>query len=137
MEEKKFDINSLIGFVLLGAIVLWWMYSNQPTPEEKLEAEKNKIESVEQTTVTSTLTDSTKKSEIITQATDSLSLVKAQGQLGVFAYSATLPSAKEDGETVLENDLLKLVISNKGGQIKEALLKKYVTYDSLPLYMVK
>lgn len=137
MEEKKFDINSLIGFVLLGAIILWWMYSNQPTPEEKLEAEKNKIENVEQTTVTSTLTDSTKKSEIITQATDSLSLVKAQGQLGVFAYSATLPSAKEDGETVLENDLLKLVISNKGGQIKEALLKKYVTYDSLPLYMVK
>ena len=137
MEEKKFDINSLIGFVLLGAIVLWWMYSNQPTPEEKLEAEKNKIENAEQTTVTPTLTDSTKKSEIITQATDSLSLVKAQGQLGVFAYSATLPSAKEDGETVLENDLLKLVISNKGGQIKEALLKKYVTYDSLPLYMVK
>ncbi len=137
MEEKKFDINSLIGFVLLGAIVLWWMYSNQPTPEEKLEAEKNKIENVEKATVTSTLTDSTKKSEIITQATDSLSLVKAQGQLGVFAYSATLPSAQEDGETVLENDLLKLVISNKGGQIKEALLKNYVTYDSLPLYMIK
>lgn len=137
MEEKKFDINSLIGFVLLGAIVLWWMYSNQPTPEEKLEAEKNKIENVEKATITSTLTDSTKKSEIITQATDSLSLVKAKGQLGVFAYSATLPSAKEDGETVLENDLLKLVISNKGGQIKEALLKNYVTYDSLPLYMIK
>lgn len=137
MEEKKFDINSLIGFVLLGAIVLWWMYSNQPTPEEKLEAEKNKIENVEKATVTSTLTDSIKKSEIITQATDSLSLVKAKGQLGVFAYSATLPSAKKDGETVLENDLLKLVISNKGGQIKEALLKNYVTYDSLPLYMIK
>ena len=137
MEEKKFDINSLIGFVLLGAIILWWMYSNQPTPEEKLEAEKNKIENVEQTTVTSTLTDTTKSSEIITQATDSLSLVKAQGQLGVFAYSATLPSVQEDGETVLENDLLKLIISNKGGQIKEALLKNYVTYDSLPLYMIK
>ena len=137
MEEKKFDINSLIGFVLLGAIVLWWMYSNQPTPEEKLEAEKNKIENVEQTTTTSTLTDTTKKSEIITQTTDSLSLVKAQGELGAFAYSATLPSAKEDGETVLENDLLKLVISNKGGQIKEALLKNYVTYDSLPLFMIK
>jgi len=137
MEEKKFDINSLIGFVLLGAIILWWMYSNQPTPEEKLEAEKNKIEKIENTTVPSILTDSTKKSEIITQTTDSLSLVKARGQLGVFAYSTTLSSAKEDGETVLENDLLKLVISNKGGQIKEALLKKYVTYDSLPLYMVK
>ncbi|HEY9168128.1 MAG TPA: membrane protein insertase YidC [Lutibacter sp.] len=137
MEEKKFDINSLIGFVLLGAIVLWWMYSNQPTLEEKLEAEKNKIENVVKETRNSPLTDSTSNPNVITQATDSLSLVKAQGQLGVFAYSATLPSAKEDGETVLENDLLKLVISNKGGQIKEALLKKYVTYDSLPLYMVK
>ncbi|MDO9138323.1 MAG: membrane protein insertase YidC, partial [Lutibacter sp.] len=69
MEEKKFDINSLIGFVLLGAIILWWMYSNQPTPEE-LEAKKNKIENVEQTTDTPTLTDTTKSSEIITQATD-------------------------------------------------------------------
>ncbi len=137
MEEKKFDINSLIGFVLLGAIILWWMWSNQPTPEEKLEAEKNKIENVEKTNVTSPLTDSTSNPNIITQATDSLSLVKAQGQLGVFAYSATLSSAKEEGETVLENDLLKLIISNKGGQIKEALLKKYVTYDSLPLYMIK
>ncbi|MFA5296781.1 MAG: membrane protein insertase YidC [Lutibacter sp.] len=136
MEEKKFDINSLIGFALLGAIILWWMYSSQQTPEEKLEAEKNKIENVQKETITSTLTDSTTNSEIITQATDSLSLVKAQGKLGVFAYSATLPSAKDE-ETVLENDLLKLVISNKGGQIKEALLKKYVTYDSLPLYMIK
>ena len=30
-----------------------------------------------------------------------------------------------------------MIISNKGGQIKEALIKNYVTYDSLPLYMVK
>ncbi len=34
MEEKKFDINSLIGFVLLGAIMIWYFYTNQPTPEE-------------------------------------------------------------------------------------------------------
>ena len=34
MEEKKFDLNSLIGFVLLGAIMLWYFYNNQPTPEE-------------------------------------------------------------------------------------------------------
>ena len=34
MEEKKFDLNSLIGFVLLGAIMIWYFYMNQPTPEE-------------------------------------------------------------------------------------------------------
>ena len=34
MEEKKFDLNSLIGFVLLGAIMIWYFYNNQPTPEQ-------------------------------------------------------------------------------------------------------
>jgi len=103
MEEKKFDLNSLIGFVLLGAIMLWWMYTNQPTPEE-LEAEKNKkTEQVQEETITSNNTSTNSTVEIV-QATDSLSLVKAQTQLGAFAYSATL----EDKETVLENDLLKI-----------------------------
>ena len=34
MEQKKFDSTSLIGMLLLGAIMLWYMYTNQPTPEE-------------------------------------------------------------------------------------------------------
>jgi YidC/Oxa1 family membrane protein insertase len=132
MEEKKFDINSLIGFVLLAAIMLWWMYSNQPTPEE-LEAEKNKkTEQVQEETSTSISNKATDYSTT-KQVTDSLSLAKAQSQLGVFAYNASLVNE----ETTLENDLLKLVISNKGGQIKEALIKNFVTYDSLPLYMIK
>lgn len=134
MEEKKFDFNSLIGFVLLGAIMIWWMYTNQPTPEE-IEADKIKQEQVQEQT-TSTDTAEVTTSDIIVQPNDSIALVKAQGQLGSFAYSASLPSAS-NGETVLENDLLRLVISNKGGQIKEALVKKHVTHDSLPLYIVK
>jgi len=135
-DKKKFDINSLIGFVLLGAIMLWWMYTNQPTPEE-LEAEKNKqTEQVQEETNPFNNSNTLTNSVITVQPNDSLSLAKAQGQLGNFAYSATLPSAT-DTETVLENDLLKLTISNKGGQIKEALLKNYVTYDSLPLYIIK
>ena len=135
MEDKKFDFNSLIGFVLLGAIMLWWMYTNQPTPEE-LEAEKKaKTEQVQKETEenSATTADFKNTSETIVQATDSLSLVNAQVQLGSFAYSATLSNA----ETVLENEVLKLVISNQGGQIKEALIKNFVTYDSLPLYMIK
>ena len=135
MEEKKFDINSLIGFVLLGAIMIWWMYTNQPTPEE-LAAEKAKTEQVQEATQTATSTTLIDSAAAITQVTDSLSFEKAKGELGAFAYSASLPSAANN-ETVLENDLIKLVISNKGGQIKEALIKKYVTHDSLPLYIVK
>jgi len=134
MEEKKFDFNSLIGFVLLGVIMVWWMYTNQPTPEE-LEAEKNKqTEQVQEETNNKPTTTYPERNVAV--ASDSLSLLNAQKELGSFAYSASLPSAN-DGETVLENDLLKLIISNKGGQIKEALIKNYVTYDSLPLYIVK
>ena len=43
MEEKKFDLNSLIGFVLIGAILVYMLYLQQPTPEE-IEAEKQKTE---------------------------------------------------------------------------------------------
>ena len=46
MEEKKFDINSILGFVLIGAILIWVMYNNQPT-EEEIKAEKAKQEQVE------------------------------------------------------------------------------------------
>ena len=46
MEEKKFDKQSIIGFLLIGAILLFMLWQNQPTPEE-LAAEKAKQEQVE------------------------------------------------------------------------------------------
>lgn len=133
MEEKKLDLNSIIGFVLIGAIMLWWMYSNQPTPEElKAKAETEQV----QKDSTSTQLKDTTKTELTNVTNDSLSLAQAKNALGNFAYSASLPSAT-DNETVLENKVLKLVIANKGGYIKEALIKNFVTYDSLPLYLIK
>ena len=47
MEEKKFDLNSIIGFVLIFGILLYMLYQNQPTPEELAEQEKEKQEQVE------------------------------------------------------------------------------------------
>ncbi|RUA13366.1 MAG: membrane protein insertase YidC, partial [Flavobacteriia bacterium] len=46
MEEKKLDINSIIGFVLIFGILIFMFYQNQPTPEE-LEAQKAEQEQVE------------------------------------------------------------------------------------------
>jgi YidC/Oxa1 family membrane protein insertase len=135
MEEKKFDFNSLIGFGLLFLIMIWWMYTNQPTPEELAAEKKAKAEEVQKEAEQNTSTTANYKdtTSTVIQATDSLSLANAQAQLGSFAYSATLTNA----ETVLENELIKLVIANQGGQIKEALIKNFVTYDSLPLYIIK
>ena len=133
MEEKKFDLNSLIGFVLLGAIMVWWMYTNQPTPEElKAKAETEQI----QKNFVAEQTKNEEETAVIAIVNDTISLKNAQNALGNFAYSALLPSATNT-ETVLENNVLKLVIENKGGYIKEALIKNFVTYDSLPLYLIK
>lgn len=43
MEQKKFDFNSLIGFLLIGGILIWMLYLNKPT-EEEIQAEKAKTE---------------------------------------------------------------------------------------------
>jgi YidC/Oxa1 family membrane protein insertase len=142
MEEKKFDLNSIIGFVLIGGILIWMLYQNQPTPEE-LEAEKAKAEQVE---TEKTISESEAKKEVsLDVATtelaqnntgDSLDLENSKNRFGSFAYSSTLASAA-DATTVIENDVLSLTVSNKGGYITEARLKKFVTYDSIPIYLIR
>ena len=34
MEEKKLDLNTIIGFVLIGAILLFMLWQQQPSAEE-------------------------------------------------------------------------------------------------------
>ena len=134
MEEKKFDLNSAIGFVLLGAIMLWYLYSNQPTPEElqEKEAKQEQVEEITKSTPASSISEPV----LNNFGTDSLALSKAQSVLGVFGYGATLPSA-EVGTTTLENDLVRIEVANLGGQITEVELKNYKTFDQKPLYIIK
>lgn len=122
MEEKKFDPNSLIGFVLIFGILLWIMYQNKPS-EAELAAEKAKKELVVKEEAKQQ--QGTAKLAAAPVATnDTLQLAKLQKTLGSFAYSATLPSAKEEFTTI-ENKLVKLKIANKGGYIAEATLKNF------------
>ncbi len=140
MEEKKFDINSLIGFVLLGAIMLWYFYSSQPTPEElakqKIEQVQDSIQKAQQVVEQPKIVEEKNNNSIIASPTDTLAFAQAQNRLGAFAYSAGLPSAKAQ-ETILENDLLKIKVSNLGGQITEVLIKEFKTYDQKPVYLIK
>jgi len=139
MEEKKFDLNSLIGFVLLGAIMIWYFYNNQPTPEQIATQKAEQVQdSINRLSPVSNANDAIVQSPENTtvRPTDSLSYAQTQNRLGAFAYSASLPSAK-DNETLLENELVSIKVSNKGGQITEVLLKKYTNYNKLPLYIIK
>lgn len=145
MEEKKFDLNTIIGFLLIGGILLFMLWQNQPTPEE-LEAQKLAKEKYEQ------LENDKKTSEVINQKditlenasnhiginklSDSIGISKLQNILGSFAYSGALPSAK-DATTIIENKVLKLTVSNKGGYIVEAELKDQTIYDGTPVFLIK
>ncbi len=123
MEEKKLDLNTIIGFTLIFGIVIWMMYRNQPTPEEQ--AAKAKQEQVEKNAKAKEVTTKELAQPILdTTVADSSQIAKLQGTLGQFAYSATLPSAKNDFTTI-ENELVRIKVANKGGYIVEASLKKF------------
>ena len=118
MEEKKFDVKSIIGFVLIFILLLWVMNNNRPTQEElaKRKAEQEQAAAAknpQNNTATAATTD-----------------------LGAFAYGNAQATAK-DGVTVIENKDVKLTINNKGGDLKEVLLKQFKTYESMPVYLIK
>lgn len=141
MEDKKFDLNSLIGFLLIGGILIWMLYLNKPS-EEEIQAEKEKTEAAareaaaaEKSTQEIPVEKAAEEMAVV-NAQDSLGYQKLQNRLGSFAYSGTLVSAT-DATTVLENDVLHLTISNKGGYITEARLKEQTNYNGEPIYLIK
>ena len=128
MEENKFDLNSLIGMILIGGILIWWINSSMPEAEPKQTSTSEKV-------IDSTNIAPQEKSLINTTiVNDSLNKIAIQNKLGAFATSSIHGT---EGTTTLENDVLLLKVNNKGGQIIEALIKGFKTYDSLPLHMIK
>ncbi|MBL4662328.1 MAG: membrane protein insertase YidC [Flavobacteriaceae bacterium] len=138
MEKKRLDINTIIGVVLIGAIVVYMMY-RQPSPEE-VEAEKARVEQVEAekkaNDTTIEIAEVTPVQANSANMGDSLAIEGLKGRLGSFAYSGTLPSATEN-TTVVENDVLRLTVSNKGGYVVEAMLKQQTQYTGENVYLIK
>jgi YidC/Oxa1 family membrane protein insertase len=130
MEQKKFDVNSFIGMILLGGIIFWWMSTQEPAIDT--------INDTTDTEIVASPESNNKTSNAFVNTTvvenDSIKQLNLKNQLGAFAESAINAS---EGFSVLENEVVKLTINNKGGQIKEALVKNFKTYDSLPLYLIK
>lgn len=132
MEENKLDVNTIIGFVLIFGILIFMFWQNQPTPEQ-LEANKARQEQLE----AAKEIEANRDLPVLTgsmpiDSKDSLAVANYQNAMGAFGYTAPL-----EGTTILENELVYLEISNKGGQIVEARMKEFVTYDSIPVYLVK
>ena len=137
MEDKKLDLNSIVGFLLIGGILLYMLWENQPTPEQlaaQEEAEQEQLATEAANAAAAELTNTSAFSN--SSLSDSLALARFKNTVGDFAYALTLPSATAQ-YTTFENELLALKVDNKGGFVSEVKLKNYVNHDSVPVYLIK
>ena len=137
MEEKKLDINSIIGFILIFGILVYMMYQNSPSPEEveaqkqaeQEQVEKEKKESKQDEAVVTTSSDYGN-----TKVLDSTELAAASNKVGAVSYALSLPG---DDITTVKTDVFELKFNRKGGHLAEVKLRNFVDYDSVPIYLVK
>ena len=126
------DKNTIIGFSLIGLILLGFWQLNKPN-EKEVQAQKRYNDSIAlvqqakvqaETAINKTATVS--KDSVIGTDTAAIS-----SSFGDFSASAK----GEEKFYTLENELIKLTISSKGGRIYSAQLKNYKTHDTLPLML--
>ncbi len=124
MNKKPFDINTIIGFLLIGGIFLYFGYFGREDKPAVTENE-NKSDSAQ---VVEETRDEIRKDSLYDATNDTAFTDTTNGVI--------TSAPQEEQFFTLENKVLRVVISSKGGQVVEARLKKYQTYDSLPLYLI-
>lgn len=125
--------DSILGFVLIGIILVVFSWYNTKLINEKTQAQATKDSLI---TAVSTLKDSTDTSIVSKAAADSLIL----GEDSSSIYKDTLLAKASKGKeefTTLENEKLKIDFSNIGAQTHKVQIKNYYTYDSLDLNLIR
>ena len=119
------DKNQATGLILFAAVILAYSVFFASTPEIPPVVETA-------TTETAAASPSETATDQIQQLPDSLVDVQRVSKYGALA-ALTLGEEKEQ---VLENEVVKITLSNKGGRIKEVLLKNYTSWKKEPLYLL-
>ncbi len=134
--------NSIIGFILIGAIMIGYTYWFTPSSAE-LEKSRQKADSIAQVEQMRISAENARLTQLQEEANNQAATQQLPAEQGTDINTlrdkyAEFAGAAEGAEkfTVLENDLIKVELSNKGGQIKTVELKDYQTYDSLPLILL-
>lgn len=120
------DRNTIIGFVLIGVLLIGMFYINSRSSQAYM-AEKKRIED--------SIANSKPKVDPAIARLDSLkadSLRKVRTQLPSAFITDTL---KTEQLPVLENDVVKITFTNKGAQPKVVELKKFKRFDGKPLIL--
>jgi YidC/Oxa1 family membrane protein insertase len=118
------DRNTIIGFVLLGLLLFIYLFTatknNQQLERQRLR-EADSLAAVK------------KVQEALHVVQDSVKVKVAAGD-SLTGFNRAIGGSEK--LLTVENDILKIVFSNKGGQPKEVTLKKFKLYDSSFLQLV-
>ncbi len=133
------DKNTIIGFVLIGLVLIGFTWLNRPS-KEQIEAQQRYQDSVamvqhemqqaamlEQANREAVISEDTSMDEL----SDTVRQVKLQSNFGAFASVAT---GTEEVIT-LENNNVEVKINSRGGYVCYARVKDYVTYNKEPLIL--
>lgn len=132
------DKNTIIGFVLIGIVLIAFSWFNRPTPEQ-VEAQRRYQDSIAKIEYLQGLEVQRQDAKEIAEdaeltggeLSDSIRMTRMQAMYGAFAGAMS----GNDGYTVLENDFVEIRISNKGGHVMYARLKEYDNWESEPLVL--
>ncbi len=120
------DRNTVIGFVLIGVLLIGMFYINSRSNQAYL-AEKKRVED--------SIAATKPKQDLGAARVDSLkkdSLIKASQKI---PSAFITDSAKEEHFDTLENNMMKVVFTNKGAQPKLVELKQYKKFDGKPIVL--
>jgi len=136
------DKNSVFGLLIIGGILIGWMYLTKPTQQELAKqqlqydsvAKFEKLILQENENVSSSSLNANNKLGVVNapllQSDSLIDLVNKQNY-GDFACA----SRGENKVITIENEMMKLNLFTKGGRIASVELKKYKTFDGNPLIL--
>jgi YidC/Oxa1 family membrane protein insertase len=128
------DKNTILGFVLIAGILIGFSVLNRPSSEEieRQRAYQDSLRIAQQELQDAVLQESSTQKVLDSATADYAGSSTKQEALEVYGDFKTAV-AGEEKLFVLENDLIKITLSNKGGKIVSAQLKEYISQDSLPV----
>lgn len=135
------DKNSVIGFVLIGLILVGFTFYQSKQAQEAARIQRQLDSAAAVEAVARYKADSLRQAEAVEKAAREgapAQEVKAAPAERIY-QDATLESSTRKASSLLtlSNDKLEVVINTKGAQPYSVRLKDYVTYDSTALYLVQ
>ena len=138
------DKKSLLGFVLIGIVLMIWLYWNSTTQQQLTTQNINRITDslkiIEKTIEKSPESTGDAKKPVISENIQSDSLKNDSLKIkygSIFSGNAISNSGSSTEKIIIvENDLVQMEFTNYGGGLKKYTLKNYETWDNKPLQLV-